>query len=128
MSFSVLKKKETKTGYGIFISSEVILTSSLLFELPINIQLGPVYYNNDESECELLNVPVENLPSTPEIRRLRYLRTKHAYPYVAKVGLVFPGEEDVSSRLIHILTTDYFWSEKYTSKRPRKRSCEDDKT
>ena len=93
LSYCMLKRKEVNSGYGIFVQPKIILTTSFLFELPVNFRLGAVSYNDEE--CELLDMP-ESLPSTaPEMRRIRYLRTQYPHPHIDEVGYGFPGKRDV---------------------------------
>src|SRR5947207_3868263 len=88
-----LKKKGLNTGYGIFVQSDIILTTSFFFELPVNFRLSTVSYNN--VECELLDVPKSLSSTAPQMRRLRFLRTKDSHPHIAEVGNGFPNERDV---------------------------------
>jgi hypothetical protein len=97
LSSRMLKQKGVNTGYGIFVKPEIMLTTSYLFELPVGFRLDAVFYNNEE--CDLIDMP-EYLPSTaPEMRRLRYLRTKYPRPHIDEVGYGFPLKRDVSPLL-----------------------------
>ena len=103
---------------------EIILTTSFFFELPVNFQLGTISYNS--VECELLDIPKSLSSTAPEMRRIRFLRTKHSHTHVAEVGDGFPNERDVFSSAEFILTAAHLCSEKYTAKKSRERSYKND--